>query len=197
MEPAVRIRTNKEGFCKTHYDMMLTRKNRLSMALTLESHLAEIAEQLAGGGVSAIFGNPIKKIAGIKDSCYVCSRIEFYFNNMMETAVLLWETDETFRGKFAQSPYFCLPHYIRLDAAAKNRLSKSDYSAFGKIARGIMKKYADELLSDVSWFCKKFDYRYEDEPWYNSKDAVERATKFLRSDLHNPPKIRKPGDTLQ
>ncbi len=194
MEPAVRIRTNKEGFCKIHYDMMLTRKNRLSMALTLESHLAEIAEKLAGG---TVFGNPAKKIAGLEDTCYVCSRVEFNFKNMTETAVLLWETDEDFRAKFALSPFFCLPHYARLDAAAKNRLGKSDYSAFGKISRGIVKKYADELLSDVSWFCKKFDYRYGDEPWHNSKDAVERAVRFLRSDMHNPPRTRKPGETLQ
>ena len=41
------------------------------------------------------------------------------------------------------------------------------------------------LTDDVSWFCKKFDYRYDAEPWYNSKDAVERAIKFIRSDIHN------------
>ena len=46
MEPDVRIQTNKEGFCKTHYDMMFTRKNRLGMALTLESHLAELKEEI-------------------------------------------------------------------------------------------------------------------------------------------------------
>jgi hypothetical protein len=44
--------------------------------------------------------------------------------------------------------------------------------------------YLDTLSEDVSWFCKKFDYRYESEPWKNSKDSVERAIKFLRSDLH-------------
>ena len=44
--------------------------------------------------------------------------------------------------------------------------------------------YMEELSGDVSWFCKKFDYRYNDEPWYNSKDSVERAMKFLRSDIH-------------
>ena len=43
------------------------------------------------------------------------------------------------------------------------------------------------LTDDVSWFCKKFDYRYDEEPWYNSKDAVERAMKFIRSDLHGDP----------
>ena len=39
--------------------------------------------------------------------------------------------------------------------------------------------YLDTLYGDVSHFCKKFDYRYEDEPWYNSKDSVERTIKFL------------------
>ena len=151
-------------------------------------------EQLAGG---TFFAKPVKKIPGVEETCYVCSRVEFNFKNMIETAVILWETDDEFRGKFAKSPYFCLPHYARLDAAAKNRLTRGDYSDFSKISRGIMKNYADSLLSDVSWFCKKFDYRYDAEPWYNSKDAVERAVKFLRSDLHNPPKTRKPGDTLQ
>jgi hypothetical protein len=31
----------------------------------------------------------------------------------------------------------------------------------------------------VSWFAKKFDYRYDKEPWYDSKDAPERAITFL------------------
>ena len=45
-----------------------------------------------------------------------------------------------------------------------------------------MEKYLDSLASDVSWFCKKFDYRYDAEPWYNSKDAVQRSVKFLSGD---------------
>ena len=53
--------------------------------------------------------------------------------------------------------------------------------------------YLETLTEDVSWFCKKFDYRYDEEPWYNSKDAVERAVKFLRSDLHNSPNTIKKG----
>ena len=42
MEPDIRIKTNKSGFCRQHYDMMFVRKNRLGMALTLESHLDEL-----------------------------------------------------------------------------------------------------------------------------------------------------------
>ena len=39
--------------------------------------------------------------------------------------------------------------------------------------------YLDTLREDVSWFCKKFDYRYEEEPWYNAKDSVQRAIEYL------------------
>ena len=49
-----------------------------------------------------------------------------------------------------------------------------------------MLSYFDTLREDVSWFCKKFDYRYNDEPWYNSKDAVERAIKFLSGGQATP-----------
>ena len=46
MEPDVRIKTNRKGFCRTHYDMMFVRKNRLGMALTLESHLNELKKEI-------------------------------------------------------------------------------------------------------------------------------------------------------
>ena len=60
-----------------------------------------------------------------------------------------------------------------------------------KEAARIVESYIETLNEDVSWFCKKFDYRYDEEPWYNSKDSVERSMKFLRSDLHNPPDKKK------
>ena len=41
----------------------------------------------------------------------------------------------------------------------------------------------EKIIKDVSWYCKKFDYRYENEPWYDSKDAVERAVRFLSSGI--------------
>ncbi|MBE6549998.1 MAG: hypothetical protein E7670_06175 [Ruminococcaceae bacterium] len=192
MEPDIRIMTNKEGFCRTHYDMMFTRKNRLGMALTLESHLAELKNEIKNGGFMQKAGDrPIKRISALEDSCYVCRRIEFHFNHMIETAVFLWDEDEDFREKFSAQPYFCLPHYKRLIACAQNRLSKKDSPEMIKEAARIVEAYIETLNEDVSWFCKKFDYRYDEEPWYNSKDSVERSMKFLRSDLHNPPDKKK------
>ena len=191
MEPDVRIQTNKTGFCKTHYDMMFVRKNRLSMALTLESLLDELRGEIKGGLMGKPGEKTASRIAKLEESCYICGRIEYNFSRMLNTVVYLWETDPEFRIKYAQQPYFCLPHYRRLIETARAKMGKKALSPFIKQSAEIVEEYFDTLREDVSWFCKKFDYRYEEEPWYNSKDAVERAMKFLCSDLHHPPEKKK------
>ena len=70
-------------------------------------------------------------------------------------------------------------------------MPKKKAAVFEKDCAEIVNGYLAELKEDISWFCKKFDYRYNDEPWYNSRDSVERAMKFLRSDLHIPPETPK------
>lgn len=187
MEPDVRIKTNEQGFCKTHYDMMFTRKNRLGMALMLESHLNQLREETSGGGLSSLKGlgvEPMKRLEKLESTCYVCSRIEFSLEKMFETAVLLWEQDENFRKKLRAQPYICLPHYRMFVDHARRGLSKKNFAEFYKETSDVVNKYFDSLREDVSWFCKKFDYRYEAEPWGNAKDAVERAIKFTSGDMH-------------
>lgn len=197
MEPDVRIKTNEEGFCRTHYDMMFTRKNRLGMALTLESHLAELKKDLAGNAFTKRGDKAIKRIDKLDSTCFVCRRIEFNFEHMIETAVILWDTDEDFRPKLLSQPYFCLPHYSRMLKYAQKKLDKKSYAEFEQDVLSIQDAYLEKLGEDVSWFCKKFDYRYKDEPWYESKDSVERSMKFLRSDLHHPPQKKKPQGSNQ
>jgi hypothetical protein len=107
---------------------------------------------------------------------------------MVETAVLLWNTDPDFPKKLEAQPYFCLPHYKKFLQYGQSKLPKKKVQEFAKQVEGIEERYLEELKEDVSWFCKKFDYRYGEEPWYNSKDSVERSIKFLRSDLHKPQK---------
>ena len=53
MEPEIRQITNKKGFCPTHYRKMFPRKNRLGMALTMESHLDELKKVIRPGRLLA------------------------------------------------------------------------------------------------------------------------------------------------
>ena len=184
MEPDVRIKTNEQGFCATHYSMMFTMKNRLGMALTLESHLNELREDVKDLPLLVPGSRARQRITDLEGSCYVCSRINSNFEKVIDNVVYIWTADENFRRKFSAQPYFCLPHWNAMLWVAKKKYSHSDYKSFSKACSEVVLPYFDSLREDVSWFCKKFDYRYDDEPWGNSKDAVERAMKFLRSDLH-------------
>ena len=152
----------------------------LGIGLMLESHLAEVEKRIDGptllGSKAAASVNALTEL---ECSCYVYSRIEKNLSAMNATAVYLWESDLDFRKKFEKTGYFCLPHYRRKIDYAQKKMNKRLFRDFYDVAHSIEAKYAAALKGDVSWFCKKFDYRYDEEPWYNSKDSVQRAEKFL------------------
>lgn len=182
MEPDVRIKTNKLGFCRNHFGLMLKCKNRLGLGLILESHLGEIRSNISEKGLAALMGkgsSASRRIEELEKSCYICSRIESSFEKMFENTVWLWEQDGDFRRRFDSQPYFCLRHFRRLADTGKRELSKKKFPDFYDAAYSVTGKYLGKLCGDVSWFCKKFDYRYDNEPWGDSKDAIERAIKFL------------------
>jgi hypothetical protein len=181
MEPDIRKKTNELGFCGKHYRRMFTMKNRLGMALMLESHLDTLKKDLAPGGFLAkdSSSKPVKRMAELEESCYVCGRIEDKFSKMIATAVYLYHTEEDFRKKFSSAQTICLPHYRRLLTAANGNMPKKLYANLFEDADKLVRGYLDTLKDDVSWFCKKFDYRFDDQPWGNSKDSVERSIRFL------------------
>jgi hypothetical protein len=191
MEPDIRVATNRLGFCPDHFKKMLLARRKLPLALMLESHLAELKKDLKGGLLVKRGDKAVKRIERLNDTCFVCRRIEFNFEHMIETAVILWNVDEDFHPKLLAQPYFCLPHLSRMLKYAQKKLDKKNYAEFEKAVFSIEDAYIDKISDDVSWFCKKFDYRYKDEPWYDSKDSVERSMKLLRSDLHHPPQKKK------
>lgn len=180
MEPDIRIETNKKGFCREHYEKMFTMKNRLGLGLMMESHLDELIKGVSGGG---LFKDKLTSandyLSTHSNTCYVCDRIENNFSKMIECACIMWETEEEFRRKFELTPYFCVHHYARMIKTAATFVSKKKRGDFYNAASTIENAYLQTLRDDVSWFCKKFDYRYDAEPWGNSKDAVERAIKSI------------------
>ena len=186
MEPDIRICTNKQGFCHHHYGKMFTRKNRLGMGLILESHLNQLREEMASPTLDLLKGkgsSAIKRADELKDSCYICGRISVNFEKMIETAVILYEDDPNFPKKAQKQPLYCVPHFTRFLRCAKSRLNKKTYADFHTKVAEPFYAYFDALRGDVSHFCNKFDYRYDDLPWGNAKDSVERSIRFLTSGL--------------
>lgn len=185
MEPDVRIETNKQGFCFRHYQQMLGQRNRLSVALMLESHLDELEKQVFSGlpviGKSAPRqGRSAGKAAS---SCFICDQVETTMQKMLATVCRLWEEQRDFRDLFATQEVLCLPHFSALTEAAASRMDKKSQPAFAQAAAQLCHRYLTVLRGDVSHFCKMFDYRNtgEDADWGQSKDAIERAVWWLTS----------------
>jgi len=182
MEPDIRIETNKKGFCRNHYEKMFAAKNRLGLGLILETHLDELIKKLEK---TPVFSDKLKATNEYLDtaskSCYICDRIDNNFEKMVECACVMWEEDDLyhFREKFEKTPFFCIEHYTLMLKCAALYISKKVRGDFYRAASEIELAYLETLKEDVFWFCKKFDYRYDDEPWGNSKDAVERAIKSV------------------
>ena len=187
MEPDIRMRTNELGFCHNHYSMMLRRKRMLGVGLMLESHLDAQKDgiviwkkALLGKDHSVKASEHIKKLTS---SCYICERVDDKYSKMIMTAEILWQKQTEFRNLLSEQPYFCLPHAAMYLDMAKLKLDKKMYATFAESLGTVQSTYTEALKEDVSWFCKKFDYRYDAEPWGNAKDSVERAIRFLEGDV--------------
>lgn len=184
MEPDVRIETNKLGFCHEHYSQLLRCKNRLSLALMLQTHLETLNK-----GVFAkknLFESKFKKAKELSkhnSTCFVCSKVEWAMERLMVTVFDMYENSEEFRRLFSEQEYICLPHCEMLINAAKEKMNKKYAADFINECIRLAKKQAELLYDDVSHFCSMFDYRNSgpDADWGNSRDSIERAVKFLTS----------------
>lgn len=185
MEPEIRKITNVKGFCPDHYRKMFPRKNRLGMALTMESHLDELKAAIKPGNFLAKdpAGKSLARAEELQQTCYVCDRLEEKFYHVLSNTADMYTEESEFRRKFAEQPYFCLPHYTKFLRTAAKVLDKKSYAALAEDAVKLEEKALDKLKNDISWFCKKFDFNYEKEPWYDSKDAVERTIRFLSGNV--------------
>lgn len=188
MEPDVRIETNRLGFCKEHFDMMQKQKNRLSLALMLQTRLAEIKDtgmttKKAPEQKRSLFApkqTASRKMTDLNQTCFVCEKTNWGMERLMRTFFEMYGHPE-FRALLMEQEYICFPHYELLNEIAPNYLQKDALTAFRKDISELTKKHLEELYNDVSHYCSMYDYRNtgKDADWGNSKNSIERAILFL------------------
>lgn len=183
MEPDIRIKTNEKGFCPNHFSKMLVHGKRLPLALMLESHLNEIYGEITKKDRAKDYPKVFKRLDELNHSCYICDRISYNYKKILSNAVYMWSIDDDFKKKVGTQKCFCVRHFTDFTTVGSKELGKKAFPDFYEDCAKVFADYFNDLRSDVSWFCKKFDYRYQDEPWYNAKDSVERAVALLCSDI--------------
>ncbi len=174
MEPDVREKTNEFGFCGDHYSQMLEQKNRLAVALILQTHLATLGEKLK----SHKFGG---KHEHATETCFVCDRIDAEFARILENIAVVWSREGDFKELYIHQEYVCLNHCKKILHVAQKKLRGRDYAEFAPITRELAAKRLFSLKADVDAFCKLYDYRSvggEPAP-LEVTSSIERAISFL------------------
>ena len=182
MEPDIRIETNKKGFCLTHYRSILGQRNRLSVALMMESRLEELEEQIFSG-LPLLGKNPKKQAKDAAQrlcTCFVCDQMEGAMEKMLATVCRTWEGQKDFRDLFERQDCLCLPHFAALVEASAGAMSKKAQPDFAKCASKLAHGYLETLREDVHHFCRMYDHSNAgNNDWGNSKDSIERAVWYL------------------
>ena len=124
MEPDVRIETNKTGFCKVHFEQMRACKNRLSLALMLQTHLQELQKHVFDEKKfletkEGKAKRTTEKVGKIVNDCFVCNKIEWAMSRLLSNMFDLYAREREFRQLYAEQEYLCLPHFKILMTAAE------------------------------------------------------------------------------
>ncbi len=187
MEDDIRMETNRTGFCGHHVKLLYKHQNRLGLALMLHTHMQRTNDdlsQLLSGAIPAKKGLFSKKteespvveyIKSIENSCYICNRINSIFNRYIATIFHCYKHDKEFREKLATSKGFCTKHFGILYEIAPTQLSSGQLEEFIKTINEVYLSNMKRVTDDLEWFTDKFDYRNENAPWKNSKDALPRS----------------------
>ena len=186
MEDDIRMETNKTGFCTKHIKQLYDRQNRLGIALMLHTHMKHTGEHIekmaksCNSSKKSLFGKKEKSplidyIKELENSCYICNRIENVFDRYIKPVIHCYTHDDDFKKKFNESKGFCTKHYGMLYEYAEKTLNSSALNNFISDLNDIYINNFKRVTDELEWFIDKFDYKNENEPWKNSKDAIQRS----------------------
>lgn len=182
MEVSTRLEVNEKGFCARHLNLLFDQNNRLGLALLESSHLKETIKRLKVRP-TAKRGLFLKKEAPAPEpGCALCDRLEETMRRYALTVAALWEKEREFQPLLEGSMGFCLPHYGMILEEAPGALSGSALQEFLVALDRVEMDNLERLVREVDWFAQKHDYRNQDKPWGESRDAVERCMKKLRGE---------------
>lgn len=185
MEDDIRMETDAIGYCKPHMKMLFSQENKLGLALILKTHLDRQKKEALGFSKKTIKPQSLLKKAEKselskwceekKNACYICNRIAITFPHYLDTTIRLYKKDAEFREKYKNCKGFCQEHLGLLIDEAQKVLKGEELSEFYEVTLRLYTENLQRLSDDLDWFTDKFDYRFKDAPWKNSKDAIERA----------------------
>ncbi len=121
----------------------------------------------------------IEHLSKLENSCTICTRINHTMDRYIDVILYLYFKENDFKDLFHSRKGFCLKHLKVLLEGAKKYLDPKETAIFVDNLLSMQVQNLERIQQEVNWFTKKFDYRNNDAPWGNSKDALLRSIQKL------------------
>lgn len=178
MEPDYRVRVNKLGFCTKHLKQLFEGKNKLGLALQLNTRTAAMLEKMKIADNFKQAKKQAEELEKSLDTCVICETVDEMMERYAYTIAQMYRDEKEFPKTFRLSNGFCLPHYVLL--------LKNSGKASNKIAEylndltGLQISTTAKINNETQRFTEKFDYRNNGSGGVPDPDTVPGAIKKLR-----------------
>lgn len=177
MEPDSRVKSNEQGFCSKHLNMMLKSDKKLSLALILSTHLKHVQTETEKLELKKQ-GRFSKKEEKLKKKCLICEKIEYDRKRYIDTFFYMLKKDAEFMKKVENCGRLCVYH-------GKKLLDKSTKQEEFDIVKNMMLKSLDSNICCLHRFIDLFDYRTKEKDSDKYKDTVKNAVNCAGGSIEN------------
>ena len=172
MEDNTRIKVGKKGFCARHFDMLLSRRNKLSVALQIGTRVDNLQKIIDD---KKSVRSAIKQADALMEAsktCAICDYVEESMVKYYKTIAQMFMRERDFYKTLIHSKGFCLNHYAELLRYSRSAgLIANEYVS---LLAGVQKRNMERLQSELKKFCDKHDYRNALEPLGEAETALPR-----------------------
>jgi hypothetical protein len=163
MEPNVRVQTNRQGFCASHFRKLYDGENKLGLSLVVHTHLqqarSEIVAELdmllksAGGrGGKDRAAATAAALSRRRDTCFICGLLREDMRRYVLTILYLWSKDTEFAPVFRASRGFCIPHFAQVLQEGSTTMRADRFARWLAEAVPLMKESLQGLEGDLHSF---------------------------------------------
>ena len=177
MEDNSRIKVGEKGFCEKHFDMLFSRKNKLSVALQTGTRAEKIAPLFTPVKSASAAKKRAKEIENAFSRCVICDLVEESMTKYYKTVAQMFVYEKEFYKILFAGKGFCAHHYAELlkYSASAGFAAKNYLAALSTVQERNFKRLQTELKD----FCDSHDYRNAYKPLGNAETALPRMrTKF-------------------
>ena len=119
----------------------------------------------------------------LEDKCVMCERVHENMQRYIYTILYMYKHEAEFPKLLEGSKGMCLKHYAETLKMAPEHLSGEALRRVIETLTNLETANVQRVADELEWFTRKFDYRNDNKPWGNSRDAVERSLNKLRGHI--------------